>query len=81
MKLNTPSIFAYEEPTSFLKDAWESKKRKNPNFTIRAWAQSMGMKAHNPLYEVIRGKRKVPKSYIPVLVKSLSLSPKARSVL
>lgn len=69
------SIYSYLEPASYLKDVWEEKKKNNPSFTIRAWAKSMGMKAHNPLYESIKGKRKIPKSYIPLLVNSLSLSP------
>ncbi len=68
-------IYKYTKPSSYLQDIWEAKREKNPSFTIRAWAKQLGLKSHNPLYEVIRGKRKLPKNYIPQLIETLKLDP------
>ena len=67
------SIYEYQKPEEFLRDTWSEKKKRNPSFTIRAWANQMNIKHHNSLHEMVIGKRKVPKSTIPLLIKSLSL--------
>ena len=59
------SVYYYTSPNQFLCDFWSEKKSVNSSFTIRAWAKQMGLKSHNSLYEVVKGKRAVPKSYIP----------------
>ena len=68
------SIFEYQKPEEYLKDSWAEKKKKNSSFTIRAWANQMNIKYHNSLHEMIMGKRKIPKSSIPLLIKSLALN-------
>lgn len=66
-------IYSYSKVTEFLEDAWKEKRKLNSQFTIRAWAQNMGIKHHAFLYDMINGKRKVPKSSIPKFVQSLNL--------
>lgn len=70
------SIFDYSTAVDFLRDSWMEKKAHNSLFTIRAWANSLGMKHHNSLHEMVAGKRKVPKAIIPKLIDSLDLSLK-----
>ncbi len=67
------TIYSYLEPSLYLRDIWDEKKRKNNKFTIRAWAKQLNMKYHNSLHEIITGKRKLPKSYIPLLIDNLKL--------
>lgn len=68
------SIYNYLKINDFLKDAWQDKRAKNNRFSIRAWAHQMGLKHHNALYEMVNGKRKVPKSLVLKLIKSLELN-------
>lgn len=68
------SIYEYSLPHLFLREAWKEKRQTNRNFTIRAWAIQLGLKAHNPLYEIINGKRKIPKKYIHKFAEHLKLS-------
>ena len=68
------SIYQYQEPHEFLKDAWELKRKTNSSFTIRAWAQHIGIKNHTFLHDMVKGRRKVPKSQIPRFIQSLNLN-------
>lgn len=76
MNSTSISIFNYNDPSLFMRDHWLEKKEKNENFSIRAWAQNLGIKSHSQLHEMIYGKRAIPKKYIPVIIKSLKLSKK-----
>lgn len=67
------SIYDYIDPGLYLRDVYTEKKQKNARFSIRSWAKQMDMKYHNPLHEMVKGKRKVSKSYIPQFIKALSL--------
>ncbi len=57
-------------------DALEEKKEKNPYFSLRSWAQTLGMKSHGPLHAMLKGQRNIPKKYIPLIIKSLKLQGK-----
>jgi len=70
------SIHHYQNPSQFIQDVWEEKKKINPHFSIRAWAQKLGMNGHGQLQQVLAGKRNLPKKYVPSIVKTLNLSPK-----
>lgn len=67
------SIFQYTDPCLFLRDSYEEIKRRNSQFSIRSWARMMGLNHHNPLFEMMGGKRKIARSMIPYLSKSLKL--------
>lgn len=69
-------IYDYLDPSSFLKDALEAKKTLNPNFSLRSWAHSLGMKSHGPLHAMLAGQRSIPKKYIPLFIQSLKLDKK-----
>lgn len=68
------NIYTYTEPEVYLKDMLLMKKRKNPQFSLRAWARLLGMKTHTPLQLMLASKRPIPKKYIPLFGKSLMLS-------
>lgn len=68
------NIYSYTQPEIYLKDMLAAKKEKNPQFSLRAWARLLGMKTHTPLQLMLASKRPIPKKYIPLFGKSLSLS-------
>lgn len=70
------SIYEYTEPHEFLRDLWDEKRVSDSQFTLRSWAKQMGLRSHTPLYEAIRGKRKIRKEWIPPLAESLGLKSK-----
>lgn len=68
------NIYTYTQPEIYLKDMLAEKKEKNPQFSLRAWARLLGMKTHTPLQLMLASKRPIPKKYIPLFGKSLSLT-------
>jgi len=73
---NNISIYSYSDPILFLNDFWNQKREVNNKYTVRAWSKKMGLKFHGPLYDILRGQRKIPKSYIPGFIKTLPLDSK-----
>lgn len=67
------SVYEYIDPCLFIRDIYSDKKERNPSFSIRAWAKQMGLKYHAPLHAMIKGKRRVPKSYTPLFINTLNL--------
>jgi uncharacterized protein (TIGR02147 family) len=70
------SIFKYDNPALFLRDSWNRKRAYNKNFTLRAWAQLLGISSHGTFYQMVQGKRPLPKKYVKPLSDSLKLSSK-----
>jgi uncharacterized protein (TIGR02147 family) len=68
------TVFNYQEASGFLRDAWEEKKKRNPAFSMRAWARSLGLEGHAPLHLMMKGQRPIPKKYLPKFIESLGLS-------
>lgn len=69
-------IYQYSDAPSFLKAAWEEKKRKNPMFSLRAWASHLGLANSSPLTLMFQRKRPIPKKHIPAFIESLKLTPR-----
>lgn len=70
------SIFNYDNPSLFLRDAWNQKRAFNKNFTLRAWAGQLGISSHGSFYQMVLGKRPLPRKYVKQISKSLKLGPK-----
>lgn len=70
------SIFDYESPSLFLRDAWNQKRAFNKNFTLRAWASHLGISSHGSFYQMVLGQRPLPKKYVKPLSESLKLGRK-----
>lgn len=68
------SIYEFSNPQYFLSEYWKDKKSQNSALSIRSWAKQLGLKSHNPLYEIIRGKRNISKNFIPKFINNLNLS-------
>jgi len=73
------NIFEYIDISQYLSDCLKYKKQENTMFSLRAWASRLGMKSHGPLHAMLTGKRKIPKKYIPLLIKDLKLTKKQSS--
>lgn len=69
-------IFNYLDPADFLKDQLALKKTLNSSFSLRSWANQLGMKSHGPLHAILNKQRKIPKKIVPALLKSLKLKNK-----
>lgn len=67
------SIYNYTEAHKFLKDAWKLKKKKNPAFSMSAWAKQLGLENSSPLSLAFKGQRSLPKKYLPQVVTNLDL--------
>jgi len=69
-------VYEYSDPNVFLRDVWLEKKKKNPAFSMRAWAKMLGFQSNAQLSLMLAGKRKILKGNLSKLVESLQLSPK-----
>jgi len=69
-------IYNYTSASRFLKDCWHEKNKKNPSFSLRAWARNLGFKSHSPLHLMLAGKRSIPKKYVPAFVEYFDFSSK-----
>ncbi|TGD47962.1 TIGR02147 family protein [Halobacteriovorax sp. Y22] len=67
-------IFNYVNASLYLRDTWLKKKENNPNFSIRSWANNLGIKSHTQLHQVLNGKRNLPSKYIISIAKNLKLT-------
>lgn len=66
-------IYEYDDPRTFLKDVYDSKKKKNPSFSVRSWSQSLGFPSTATLNLILNKKRKITKNHIHKVVRALSL--------
>ena len=64
----------YNDPALFLRDHWLMKKKKNPSFSIRAWAKILSITSHSQLHQMIYGKRAIPKKYLNPMGSHLCLN-------
>ncbi|MGZ3802982.1 MAG: TIGR02147 family protein [Pseudobdellovibrionaceae bacterium] len=69
------NIYQYYSAQKYIRDCFAEKKVKNSSFSVRAWAQRLGLKSHTPLHAVIKGERKTPLSIYVPLSEDLHLSP------
>jgi len=68
------NLYKFNETSELLNFKFKQKKLKNSKFSIRAWAQQLGMSSHGPLQQILSGKRTLPKKYLPSIIRSLELS-------
>lgn len=68
------NIYQFNCITDFLKITLQEKQKRNPSYSMRSWAQTLGMKSHGPLQQALAGKRSLPMKYVPTLSKDLSLN-------
>lgn len=68
-------IYKYTEFHKFLTDAWRDKRSRNSAFSMTAWAHQMGLENSSPLSLAFKGKRALPKKYLPQIIRTLDLDP------
>lgn len=68
------SVYNYTEACQFLRDAWKEKKKRNPAFSMSAWAKQLGLENSSPLSLAFKGRRSLPKKYLPQIIQTLDLS-------
>ena len=66
-------FYTHLSTCDLLRERYLLKKAKNSSFSIRAWANQMGLSSHGGLQQIMAGKRSIPKKYIPRIVHSLGL--------
>lgn len=66
-------IYKYSEIHRFLTDAWREKRARNPAFSMTAWSKQMGLGNSSPLSLAFKGKRTLPKKYLPQIIRTLGL--------
>lgn len=60
-------VYKYLSASQLIKDIYLLKKKRNPYFSIRSWAQQLSLKSHGSLQQVIAQKRNLPKKYLEVM--------------
>ncbi|MFH1831132.1 MAG: TIGR02147 family protein [Pseudomonadota bacterium] len=68
-----PNVFKYDDYRAYLKDWYVLMKKSNSAFSYRAFSRWAGLKSPNHLQLVIKGKRNITKSTLPVFQKILKL--------
>lgn len=68
------NVYMCLKVSKLLNEKFKEKKEKNPAFSIRSWANHMGLSSHGGLQQILADKRTVPKKYIPQMIKSLEFT-------
>ncbi len=53
------SVYEYRDVRDLLRDTLAEKKRKNPRYSIRAWARQLGYKSPSLLLGILHGRRRL----------------------
>jgi len=72
------TIFNFNDPRDFLAEIFLEKKKKNPSFSIRAWAKQMNLEHHALLAAILSKKRSLRPSLAKSIKAHLALSPEAQ---
>lgn len=71
-------IFQITDPREILVHAYQEKKERNPQFSIRAWAKKLGFRNPSYLSEVLNGKRNLTPDFALRIAPSLDLTEDQR---
>lgn len=71
----TVDIFQYDHTYEFLRDSWKVKQSDEPNFSLSKFAESLGFGSSAPLSLMLKGRRPVPKKYLPTITTIFDLQP------
>jgi uncharacterized protein (TIGR02147 family) len=71
------SVFAFENPIEFLNHQLKERQKKNPSFSLRAWARQVGYKNPSLLFQVLKGQRKLKTELATRLAANLDLKGKS----
>lgn len=71
------SVFHFDDPISFLNAQLLERQRRNPRFSLRAWATQLGYKNPSLLFQVLRRERRLKMELAMKLAANLNLQGKA----
>ena len=71
----TVDIFQYDHAYEFLRDSWKVKQSDEPDFSLSKFAESLGFGSSTPLSLMLKGRRPVPKKYLPTITTIFDLQP------
>lgn len=74
---NEQLIFNFEDPIAFLNTHFQERQKKNPKFSLRAWARQMGYQNPSLLFQVLRGERRLKMDLAQKIAANLQLKGKA----
>ena len=72
----TVDIYNYHHAHDFLRDCWKFKQSVEPDFSLMKFAGSLGLGSSASLSLMLKGRRPVPKKYLPDLTAIFDLKPK-----
>lgn len=73
IKLTEPDVLQYTNFRVYLRDYYEYKKKTQPSFSLRFFADKAGLSSHAHLKLTIDGKRNITKSTVTKLIHGLGL--------
>lgn len=68
-------VYKFEDPREFLLEVFETSKKDLAKFSIRKFAQNIGLNTHTSLYQMMKGDRKIPINTIRGISNYLKLGP------
>lgn len=71
-------VFAFDDPVEFLNYELRERQKKNPRFSLRAWARQVGYANPSYLSHVLKKERKLKMELASKLANNLSLEGKSR---
>lgn len=70
------SVFAFEDPVDYLNFQFRERQKRNPKFSLRAWARQLGFENPSLLFQVLRRERKLKIELAGKLATNLNLKGK-----
>jgi uncharacterized protein (TIGR02147 family) len=68
------SVYHFLDPVLFLNESLTSKKKRNPKFSIRAWAKTLKISQPTVLSQILANKRPIPSHFVAPVSTTLKLS-------
>ena len=66
-------LFDYDDPITYLNAVIDEKKSKNPLFSLRSWARSLGYLQPTSLSQILRRKRSISNKHIELFANNLEM--------
>jgi uncharacterized protein (TIGR02147 family) len=70
-------VFHFSDPVDFLNDCLRERRRRNPNFSLSAWARQLGYENPSFLSQVLKRQRKLKMNLVAKLARDLDLRGKS----
>jgi len=75
--LSAQTVFNFDDPVAFLNAQFRERQKKDPKFSLRAWARQMGYQNPSLLFQVLKGERRLKMDLASKCAASLNLKGKS----